>query len=141
MLGGVTREQETALQEYGFNLGIAFQLVDDLLDYTADVVALGKPVGGDLREGKVTLPVIFLLRRGGEDADRLIRNVVQQRSVSADEWRDILRLLHEHRSTEMAYQRALEFATRAKRALDAFPPSQEREALLALTDYVVSRDR
>ncbi len=141
MLGGVTREQETALQEYGFNLGIAFQLVDDLLDYTADAVALGKPVGGDLREGKVTLPVILLLRRGGEDADRLIRNVVQQRSVSADEWRDILRLLHEQRSTEMAYQRALEYATRAKMALDAFPPSQEREALLALTDYVVSRDR
>ena len=56
MLGGVTPEQETALRDYGFNLGIAFQLVDDLLDYTADAAALGKPVGGDLREGKVTLP-------------------------------------------------------------------------------------
>ena len=59
MLGGVTPEQETALRDYGFNLGIAFQLVDDLLDYTADAAALGKPVGGDLREGKVTLPIIL----------------------------------------------------------------------------------
>src|SRR6476660_10381015 len=82
MLGGVTPEQETALREYGFNLGIAFQLVDDLLDYTADQVALGKPIGGDLREGKVTLPIIFLLQRGGEKADRLIRTVVQERAVS-----------------------------------------------------------
>ena len=83
MLGGVTPEQETALRDYGFNLGIAFQLVDDLLDYTADAAALGKPVGGDLREGKVTLPIILLLQRGGAEADRLIRDVVRDRTVSA----------------------------------------------------------
>ena len=72
MLGGVTREQELALREYGFHLGIAFQLVDDLLDYTADEDALGKPVGGDLREGKVTLPAIYLLQRDGGAARELI---------------------------------------------------------------------
>ena len=84
----------------GSTSGIAFQLVDDLLDYTADQVALGKPIGGDLREGKVTLPVIFLLQRGGEEADRLIRQVVQDRAVSPEQWRDILALLREHRATE-----------------------------------------
>ena len=141
MLGGVTPEQETALRDYGFNLGIAFQLVDDLLDYTADAAALGKPVGGDLREGKVTLPIIRLLQRGGEEADRLIRQCVNDRTVSAEQWRDILRLLHEHRTTELAYETALEYATRAKNCLSAFAPSQEREALLALTDYVCLRDR
>ena len=141
MLGGVTPEQETALRDYGFNLGIAFQLVDDLLDYTADAAALGKPVGGDLREGKVTLPIILLLRRGGADADRLIRDIVRDRTVAPEQWRDILRLLHEHRTTELAYETALEYAARAKTCLSAFPPSQEREALIALPDYVVSRDR
>jgi octaprenyl-diphosphate synthase len=141
MLGGVTPEQETALRDYGFNLGIAFQLVDDLLDYTADAAALGKPVGGDLREGKVTFPVILLLRRGGAEADRLIRDVVRDRTVAPEQWRDILRLLHEHRSTELAYEAALEYASRAKTCLSAFPPSQERDALIALPDYVVSRDR
>src|SRR5215208_4038478 len=99
MLGGVSPERESALRDYGFNLGIAFQLVDDLLDYTADQAALGKPVGGDLREGKVTLPIIFLLRRGGEEADALIRDVVRDRAVSTEQWREILRLMREHRAT------------------------------------------
>jgi octaprenyl-diphosphate synthase len=141
MLGAVTPEQEVALRDYGFNLGIAFQLVDDLLDYTADASALGKPVGGDLREGKVTLPIILLLRRGGTEADRLIRDVVRDRTVSPEQWRDILRLLKEHGSTELAYEAALEYALRAKKCMSAFPHSHERDALLALPDYVVSRDR
>jgi octaprenyl-diphosphate synthase len=141
MLGAVTADQQIALRDYGFNLGIAFQLVDDLLDYTADTTALGKPIGGDLREGKVTLPIIRLLQRGGEEADRLIRQVVNDRSVAPEQWRDILRLLHEHRTAELAYETALEYAARAKDCLSAFPATEEREALRALTDYVVSRDR
>src|SRR6187200_2753206 len=141
MLGGVTPEQETALRDYGFNLGIAFQLVDDLLDYTADAAALGKPVGGDLREGKVTLPIILLLRRGGPDADRLIRDVVRDRTVDPEQWKELLRMLGEHRTTDLAYETALEYASRAKTCLSAFPASQERDALIALPDYVVSRDR
>ena len=141
MLGGVTREREDALREYGFNLGVAFQLVDDLLDYTADQDALGKPIGGDLREGKVTLPVIFLLQRGGPEADALIRNVVAERTVTQDQWRDIRRMLVEHRATDLAYARAVEYAERAKTCLSVFPPSRERDALIALPDYVLSRDR
>jgi len=137
----VAKEQELALREFGFNLGIAFQLVDDLLDYTADESALGKPVGGDLREGKVTLPIIYLLQRGGADADRLIRGVVTERSVSKEQWRDIVRMLREQNAPELAYQKATEYATLAKSSLDVFPPSRERDALKALADYVLSRDR
>jgi octaprenyl-diphosphate synthase len=140
MLGDITPERANALREYGFNLGVAFQLVDDLLDYTADAVALGKPIGGDLREGKVTLPIIFLLRRGGEEADRLIRTVVGDRAVSPEQWREILRLLGEHGATDLAYERAVFYAERAKACLEAFPPSRERDALLALPDYVLARD-
>jgi len=141
MLGGVSPERADALREYGFNLGMTFQLVDDLLDYTADASALGKPVGGDLREGKVTLPIIYLLQRGGDDADRLIRAVVNDRAVTAEQWREILRLLAEHRSTDRAYARAVEYAERAKTCLDVFPPGRDRDALLALPDYVLARDR
>jgi octaprenyl-diphosphate synthase len=141
MLGGVSAEQEAALREYGFNLGVAFQLVDDLLDYTADAAALGKPVGGDLREGKVTLPVIFLLRAGGAEADRLIRSVVSERRVSPEQWREIVRLLREHGATELAFTRAVEYANRAKACLSVFPAGREREALLSLPDYVLARDR
>jgi octaprenyl-diphosphate synthase len=141
MLGGVTPDRETALRDYGFNLGVAFQLVDDLLDYTADAAALGKPVGGDLREGKVTLPIIILLQRGGEEADRLVRTVVRERAVAPDQWRELVRLLAEHHAPELAFERAVEYANRAKACLNAFPPSRERDALLALPDYVLARDR
>jgi octaprenyl-diphosphate synthase len=141
VLGKIGKERELALREFGFNLGIAFQVVDDLLDYTADEAALGKPVGGDLREGKVTLPIIYLLQRGGEEADRLIRGVVADRAVSKEQWREIVSLLREHGTPDAAYSRALEYATRAKAALDVFPPSREKEALVALADYVLSRDR
>jgi len=141
VLGDVTKEQELALREFGFNLGVAFQLVDDLLDYTADETALGKPVGGDLREGKVTLPIIYLLQRGGADADALIRGIVSERAVTKEQWREIIRLLREHDAPELAYAKATEYAARAKASLDVFPPTRERDALKALADYVLSRDR
>ena len=141
LLGRVGAEREAALRDYGFNLGIAFQLVDDLLDYTADQTALGKPIGGDLREGKVTLPIILLRERAGESAYGVIRAAVAERSVTQEQWREILQLLREHRANELAYERAIEYADRAKACLDLFPSSREKDALLALPDYVVARDR
>ena len=141
MLGGVTREQELALREYGFNLGIAFQLVDDLLDYTADEMALGKPVGGDLREGKITLPAIYLLQQDSGMASELIRSVVRDRMVTPESWQELSRLLTEHRALDRAYGKAVEHAAIAKQYLAVFPPTPERDALMALPDYVLSRDR
>ena len=141
MLGETTPEQQSALREYGFNLGVAFQLVDDLLDYTADASALGKPIGGDLREGKVTLPAILLLQRDSGRASELIRAAVSEQLVSPEAWRELQELLHEHRAIEHAYDRAVEYATAAKGYLDVFPASAEREALAALPDYVLARDR
>jgi octaprenyl-diphosphate synthase len=141
MLGNVGPEREQVLREYGFNLGIAFQLVDDLLDFTGDSRAVGKPVGGDLREGKVTLPLIHTLRQSPNGAASIVRRVIASRSVSAEEWSELLRNLKEHASIDYAYRRAVEFAERAKKPLYSFPPSAERDALLALPDYVLSRDR
>jgi len=141
MLGQTTREQQDALWDYGMNIGMAFQIADDVLDFTGDEVALGKPVGGDLREGKVTLPVIHLLARGDARADGLIRKVVTERSVTIEEWREIRSLLGQSRSTEYARRIAADYIERAKEALYAFPPSDARDALMYLPDYVISRDR
>jgi octaprenyl-diphosphate synthase len=141
MLGGVTREQEQALQEYGFNLGIAFQLVDDLLDVTGDLAAVGKPVGADLREGKMTLPLIHLLQQGEEVGEKIVGDIISSRTATDDQWTELLGLLKKHRSIEYALRRAVEYAERAKKPLYTFPPSSERDALLALPDYVLSRDR
>ncbi|HEV8394695.1 MAG TPA: polyprenyl synthetase family protein [Vicinamibacterales bacterium] len=140
MLGPTTREQQDALWDYGLNIGMAFQIVDDLLDFTGDEVALGKPVGGDLREGKMTLPVIHLLQRGGEGAE-LIRRIVEARGATIEEWRELRALLGQARSIDYAHRAATEFVERAKKALYAFPASDARDALMFLPDYVISRDR
>ena len=141
LLGKVGTEREQALREYGFNLGTAFQLVDDLLDFTGDAEVLGKPVGGDLREGKMTLPLIHLLQQNEEVGGRIVRDIIGSRTVAPGQWEELLRTLKRHRSLEYAYRRASEFAERAKKPLYAFPASSERDALLALPDYILSRDR
>jgi octaprenyl-diphosphate synthase len=141
MLGPTTREQQEALWDYGLNIGMAFQIADDLLDFTGEEVVLGKPVGGDLREGKVTLPVIHLLSRGDAPAASLIRKVVTERNVTIEDWREIRARLAQSRSTEYARNAAYDYIERAKKALYAFPPSDARDALMYLPDYVISRDR
>jgi octaprenyl-diphosphate synthase len=141
MLGGCGESQQGALWEYGLNIGMAFQIVDDLLDYTGDEIVLGKPVGGDLREGKMTLPVIHLLGRGDAEARALVRKAVVERALTIDEWRAIRALLVQARSIEYAQRVAADYVERAKRALCAFAPSPARDALMFLPDYVISRDR
>jgi octaprenyl-diphosphate synthase len=142
MLGKVSKEHETALQEYGFNLGMVFQIVDDLLDFTGDAQAVGKPIASDLREGKVTLPLIHLQAHAGDGPEpQIIRDIITARNATPEQWHEVLRCLKEHASIDYAYRRAVEFAERAKKPLYSFPPSSERDALLALPDYVLSRDR
>ncbi len=142
MLGpGTNVEQEDALWDYGLNMGMAFQLVDDLLDFTGEENALGKPVGGDLREGKMTLPVIHLLHRGDARADLLIRKIVNERTATMEEWRELRAQLAQHRCIDHAQRVASDFVERAKSALCVFPASAERDALMFLPDYVLSRDR
>ena len=141
MLGPTTVAQQDALWDYGFNIGMAFQLVDDLLDFMGEEGVLGKPVGGDLREGKMTLPVIHLLRGGDGRADELIRKIVRDRDATLDESRELQSLLREARSLDYAHRAAAGFVERAKRALDVFPSVPERDALSFLPDYVLARDR
>jgi octaprenyl-diphosphate synthase len=142
MLGGISTEQEQALREYGFNLGITFQLVDDLLDFTGDTQAVGKPIGSDLREGKVTLALIHLLRQEKDGAAaQIVRDIIASRNVTTEQWAELLHRLKEHASIDYAYRRAVDYAERAKKPLYSFPPSSERDALLALPDFVLTRDR
>jgi octaprenyl-diphosphate synthase len=141
MLGGVSEEQGAALQEYGINLGIAFQLVDDLLDFQGKESSLGKPVGSDLREGKITLPIIHLLRTADGTASTLVGDVVRDRTVTPERWQELSGLLARFHAIDYASLKAEEYAEAAKRPLYSFPASPERDALLALPDYLLSRDR
>ena len=141
LLGGQSKDLVDALGRYGFKLGVTFQLVDDLLDLTGNTERLGKPVGSDLREGKITLPVIYLLQRADAQAGDLIRAVVRERDLSPERWQEVNRLLTEHNVLEDAYTKAVQFAQEAKQELQAFPAGPERDALAALPDYVLARDR
>ena len=141
LLGRIDGEQAQALREYGFNLGVAFQLVDDLLDFTGDLKTLGKPVGADLCEGKMTLPLIHMMAQGDQGGSDTVRDIMTSRSATEEQWTGLVHRLHQHRSIDYAYRRATEFAERAKKQLATFPTSAERDALLALPDYVLARDR
>jgi octaprenyl-diphosphate synthase len=140
ILGGAPPEWQRALRDYGFNLGVTFQIVDDLLDLTGSEATIGKPVGGDLREGKMTLPVIHMLRR--QPATReAVAGIVRERMVDPWRWRAVSEGLAATGAVEYAMSRAAEYAEIARRSLEVFPPSPDRDALMALPDFVLARDR
>ena len=141
LLGEVSPERQAALRDYGFNLGVTFQLVDDLLDLTGSEAIIGKPVAGDLRDGKMTLPVIHMLEQGNQEIRGVIAAIVGDRQLTPERWALISAGLAETRSVDYAVQKAGEYAALARRSLEVFPPSSEREALMALPDYVLARDR
>jgi len=140
VLGDVGEEKEQALTRYGLNLGICFQMVDDLLDFTADEKVLGKPVNNDLREGKLTLPVIFLLRKAGTAGERTVSHVLADRGFERVSREEIVRLAREHGALDEARALACEYAAAARHDLAVFDRSPYREALEALPDFILARD-
>ena len=139
ILGTVGREQQEALRQYGLNLGIAFQMIDDLLDYTSDESTLGKPVGIDMRGGKLTLPLIYLMQ-SGDNHRELVRQVLGANGPAAAQREAIMELLDKHRTLDRVRERSREYAMHAKSLIEGFPPSSARDALLAIPDYMVDRD-
>jgi octaprenyl-diphosphate synthase len=140
MLGGVGEEQRRALASYGLNLGICFQMVDDLLDFTADEKVLGKPVASDLREGKLTLPVIFLLRRAGAKAKETVSTVLADRGFDRVSREELVRLAKDHGALDEARAMAEKYASAARHDLASFERSSYREALEVLPDFILARD-
>jgi octaprenyl-diphosphate synthase len=140
ILGSVSEAREAALASYGLNLGLCFQMVDDLLDFTAEEKTLGKPVANDLREGKVTLPMIFLLRRGGDAAESKVRTVLEDRAFSRVSRDELVRLARDCGALEEARAMAERYADEARASLLAFDPSPYREALDALPGFILARD-
>src|SRR5215471_2979516 len=141
ILGGVTQEQEDRLGEYGRDLGMAFQIVDDVLDLTASESILGKPVASDLREGKVTMAVIHALERCRPEEKTKIETVLQDRAFDGVTHSDILDILNRHGSVEAAHARAAEYADSARKAICHFPDSEIKRALLWAPEFVIAREK
>jgi octaprenyl-diphosphate synthase len=139
ILGGATDNQRLALRDYGLNLGMAFQLTDDLLDFTASEDAIGKAAGVDLLGGKVTLPLIFLLETD-PSAREMVEKVLRERDYDGISRADILSALHANGSLDRARQRADQFAEAARSALHGFPESDHSDALRSIPSYVIQRD-
>jgi octaprenyl-diphosphate synthase len=141
VLAGAGPEREEALRNYGMNLGMSFQIVDDMLDFTADEKTLGKPVASDLREGKLTLPLIYLLERGDAAHLSKVRAVLEDRDFSRVGSAEIVALVRENGTLERTREIARLYGERARRELTGFPDSLARRALECLPDLILSRDR
>ena len=140
ILGGATEKQQTALREYGLNLGTAFQLIDDLLDFTSSAEALGKAAGADLLGGKVTLPLIYL-RDSQPTAREMIRTVLREGKYSSVKPQDLLEAIVQSGALKRARVRANEYAEDACTALEILPESEYSDSLKALPTYSLDRDR
>jgi octaprenyl-diphosphate synthase len=131
--------EEQALATYGQNLGIAFQLVDDALDYAADEAVLGKSVGDDFREGKITLPVLLANQKGNGEERRFWRRTLEEGHHSDHDLAHAMKLLRQHGTIDETLKRAAHFVHLAQSALGVFPPSALRQALIDVAAYTINR--
>jgi octaprenyl-diphosphate synthase len=140
LVAGADSGAEDKLGDYAWNLGMAFQLVDDMLDFTAREQTLGKPVGGDLREGKITLPLIYALERAAPDERRLVEIILEDRNYERVPFRQVRALVEEYHGFERVQKRAQAFTDKARQLISEFPDSPYQRALYAVTDLVTDRD-
>ncbi len=138
---GEKPQWEEPLSLFGMNLGVAFQLVDDVLDYAAEEEELGKTVGKDIQEGKVTLPIIRTLGRCTAAERSRLTEVIKARSASQKEVHEILETVQNYDGLQYTQQMALRFVKEAKASLVELPPSKAKAALLAVADFVAARKR
>lgn len=141
VLSGVDEEQEQALSEFGMHLGIAFQFMDDALDYVADQAEFGKACGHDLEEGKMTLPLIETLRKCTPEEREMVAEVVEKELLSDEDLAEVTQLIHRYNGIDYTRIRAKELVEKAKGCLDIFEASESKCALCVLADYVVSRSK
>ena len=139
VLAGAGSDVEQRLADYGWNLGTAFQLIDDILDFTADEATLGKPVGNDLREGKVTLPLILALEHSTPEEKRLVETVLKDGNYDSVPFAEIRSLVDRYDGIETVRSRAVEYAERATGQLTRFDESPYKRALYSVSDWVVDR--
>src|SRR5438477_3259182 len=140
VLGRLTGEEEEALADYGKYAGLAFQLVDDLLDFTASAQQLGKPVLSDLKEGKVTLPLIYAMENGHSDARQLVARVLEEKDFVSVKRETIVALVHESGALEQARKLAHHYARRAKNCIQGSEDSEYARALVTLPDFILDRE-
>jgi len=141
ILSRATPEQENRLVDYGLNLGLAFQVTDDLLDFQGEEKRLGKPVLSDLSEGRITLPLIYALRHDGSESRDRLRTLLERKNLNRRSKGEILDIIKADGALDYGHRKAEEFSLRAREVVSGFPESTHRDALSLLAEFVLSRDR
>lgn len=131
--------EEEALEAFGMNLGVAFQLIDDVLDYSAKQATLGKTVGDDFREGKITLPVILAYRRGDDEERAFWRRTLGELQQNDDDLHRALGLMETHGALDDAVERARHYGAMARDSLGIFPDGETKDAMVSLIDFCIER--
>ncbi|GJL63263.1 MAG: octaprenyl diphosphate synthase [Nitrospirales bacterium] len=140
-IGEGTPAEQAALARFGLNLGMAFQLTDDCLDYLADGARLGKTLGKDIRQGMVTLPLLHLFQTCEDDQRQWIKSKVQSRAITDEDLTTIINLMHEHHSLTYATQKAEEYVMAASLDLEPFADGMAKRSLAIVSQYMVNRDQ
>ena len=139
VIADAPEEKEKALADFGYHLGVAFQMVDDLFDYTMDTADLGKEIGADLREGKLTLPVIHALKQANPaDRDAMVK-IIKNEAFTVDEFNVLVDLLKRNDGIAYTENKAAFCIEKAKEALSVFEPSKTRDSLFDIADYTLAR--
>jgi len=139
IVSGTEVEAETTLAKFGLNMGIAFQLMDDLLDYASSEEVFGKPVGKDLREGKITLPLIYTTERLETSEKENLEKLFRNRQASEEDYLSLIELVRNNGALEHIRNEAQAYVDSAVEYLNPFPESYAKESLLELTQYIVDR--
>ena len=139
-LGGMPPTQRARVSAFGHHLGLAFQMADDTLDFIAPEAQLGKPVRNDLKEGKITLPIIVAMQRANTREAQVVVDYLHNAEATDADLQQVIALLHKYETLQFTMARAQEHVTQAQQSLDGFAPSPTLEALHVLADYVVARD-
>jgi octaprenyl-diphosphate synthase len=139
VIGDRGRSERAAFRSYGTNLGLAFQLIDDALDYDGNSSKLGKRIGDDFREGKITLPVVLSYRRGTDDDRGFWRRVLEEGAIADGDLERAVGLIKSHRAIDDTVERAGHFGDVARDALAPFPESAYKSALLEAVDFCIGR--
>jgi len=134
-----SEEEETAIARYGFNIGIAFQMADDLLDYTSDTQVLGKEVGADLKEGKITLPVIYALNNANAKDKKLMEDIITSQSFTKHNFEILKEFIVKYKGIEYTQKLAEKYVDRAKKSIDIFKPSKYKDLFIYIADYTLAR--
>jgi len=139
ILGKASKKEENSLAEYGANLGMSFQIIDDLLDFTGDEKTLGKPILCDLSEGRITLPLIYTLNNDGRENKKRVIELLKQKNQGKESLEEILKIVKSNGALDYTHKKAEEFSHKSREIISQFPKSTHREALSLLSEFILKR--